>query len=399
MTIETINPATGQIIQSYPLMDWEQVQHIAQRTQQAFLPWRQVDFTTRSNYLRQIAKQLETHKLTYAQLIAQEMGKPIQYGQVELEKCASMCHYYADNGEQFLQDRPVQTEAYKSYVCYQPLGIVLGIAPWNYPFSQVFRFAIPNLMAGNAVLLSHAPIVTGSALAIETLIQQAGLPEHVFRTLVTSHDTIAQLIQHPYICGVTFTGSQRGGREVGAQTAKALKKLVLELGGSDPYIILADADLEQATDAVIRSRMLNSGQVCVSAKRIIIVESIYEAFEQLLLDRISGITFDDPLAKDATFGPMARADLRDTVHQQVQTCVKQGAELMTGGILPDGPGFYYPPTLLSHVNPGTLPFNDEIFGPVLCLTQATNEAEAIEFANDCPYGLSATVFTQDLDKG
>lgn len=399
MTIKTINPATEQVINTYQEMPLHIVNNIIDSTDQAFQIWKKTPFPERSQKLLQIADLLEKNKETYAKLITTEMGKPISSSTSEIEKCQWCCRYYAENAEKFLKPKPVATDKSKSFIVYQPLGIIFGIMPWNYPFWQVFRYAAPNLMAGNAILLRHAPITTGAGLAIEELCQKADLPLNLFRTLVIDNDMAATVIKHPKIRGVTLTGSPRAGRIVGGLAAGALKKVVLELGGSDPYLILKDADLHQAAKISVASRLNNSGQVCIAAKRIIVVDSVREQFEKLVLAELKNYHIGNPSDPKTTLGPLARADLRDNVHHQVQECIRQGATLMVGGEIPSRPGFYYPPTLLKNLKPGMPAFNEEIFGPVIALISAKDEEEAIRLANDSEFGLSAAVFTQNIDRG
>ena len=399
MHIQTINPATGKVITTYQQMDKMTVDRIIDRTHQAFLQWRNTNFAERAKILLNIAATLGKNKQIYADLMTQEMGKPIRFSLAEIEKCQKVCQFYAENAEKFLAPVAVPTEKTKSYVTYRPLGIIFAIMPWNYPFWQVFRFAAPNLMAGNAVLLKHAPICTGTGLVIEKLCLEAGLPEAVFRTLVLDNDLAARVIQHKYVKGVTLTGSPRAGSIVGAAAAASLKKVVLELGGSDPYLVLADADLPKAAKTCVASRLNNSGQVCIAAKRIIIVDEVREEFEKLVLKELENYRMGDPTQPETNLGPLARADLRDNVHSQVETCIQKGAKLITGGKIPAQPGFYYPPTVLTHITEDMPARTEEIFGPVIALINAKNEHDAIRIANDSEYGLSAAVFTQNIARG
>lgn len=399
MVIQTINPATGDVIQSYLEMDRVTVDAIISSTQSAFLQWRDKPFGERALILRKVAELLEKNKQAYASLITQEMGKPIQFSRAEIEKCGRVCEYYAENAEKLLASQPIQTEKTKSYITYRPLGIIFAIMPWNFPFWQVFRFAAPNLMAGNAVLLRHAPISTGVGLAIEKLFQDAGLPTHLFRTLVIDNDLAAYVIQHPYIKGVTLTGSPGAGSIVGSLAAQSLKKVVLELGGSDPYLILADANLALAAQTCVTSRLNNSGQICIAAKRMIVVDAVREEFEERVLAQLKNYQMGDPMDSNNNLGPLARADLRDTVHRQVSACIQQGAILLAGGKIPDQPGFYYPPTVLKNITADMPAMKEEIFGPVIALIHAKDEADAIRLANDTEYGLAAAVFTQDIAHG
>ncbi len=327
------------------------------------------------------------------------MGKPILASTAEIEKCQLACNFYAENAEKFLAPRSVVTNKTKSFVVYRPLGIIFAIMPWNYPFWQVFRCAAPNLMAGNAMLLRHSPNSTGAGLAIEELCREAGLPQNLFRTLVIDNETAAQVIKHHQIKGVTLTGSPRAGAIVGSTAASALKKVVLELGGSDPYIVLKDADLAKAAKICVASRLNNSGQVCIAAKRIIVVNSVREQFEKLVLDELKNYHMGDPMDNSYNLGPLARADLRETVHRQVQDCISKGATLLMGGKIPSNPGFYYPPTVLKDIGPNMAAMKEEIFGPVIALINAKDEDEAIHIANDSDYGLAAAVFTENIQRG
>lgn len=399
MTIQTINPATGEIIHIYTEMSDQEVTKIIAATHASFLQWRDIDLNQRSLHMHQLANLLRKRQKEYATLMAQEMGKPLYQGELEIAKCATTCDYYANHAANYLKPQLIQTEMSKSYVTYQPLGIVFAIMPWNFPFWQIFRFAAPNIMAGNAALLKHAPISTGTALAIEKLFLDAGFLENLFRTLIISDDQASQVIANPKVAAVTLTGSPRTGKIIGAAAAKELKKSVLELGGSDPYLILEDADLEQAAEVCVASRMNNAGQVCIAAKRIIAVEPIQKKLLQLIQQKLKKYQMGNPLDANTTIGPLARKDIRDKVHEQVQKSVEKGAELLTGGSIPSQKGFYYPPTLLNNVKKGMTAYEEEIFGPVIAIINAKDEEEAIQIANDNCYGLGAAVFTQDIKRG
>ena len=399
MTIDTINPATGQLIHTYQEMNGNEVDNIINATHQSYLSWSQTSFTHRKSLMLKAAEVLNTNKFDYANIITAEMGKPITQSLAEVEKCIWCCQHYAENAESYLQDRIIKTESYKSYVTYQPLGIVFAIMPWNFPFWQVFRFICPTMMAGNAGLLSHAPISTGTSLAIEEILVKAGFPNNIFRSLVINNDIAAQVIKHPRVIAVTLTGSERAGSIVGANAAKNLKKVVLELGGSDAYIICDDADLDLAADQIVASRMSNTGQVCIAAKRIIATRDTLAELEIKILAKLQNYIMGDPKDPNCTFGPMAREDLRMELHQQVHKSIEQGAELVTGGQLPEGNGFYYPATMLKNVKPGMEAFERELFGPVVTLIEANNLEHALELANQSDYGLGAAIFTKDLELG
>ena len=397
--IKTINPATGKIIKTYTIMSDSTINEIINNTHNAFNLWKKSSFLQRSEKLIKLADMLRQNKKKYAMIITEEMGKPITQSLAEIDKCVWVCEYYAKNSKKYLQDRIIKTEKHKTKVCYQPLGIVFAIMPWNFPFWQVFRFLCPNLMAGNAGLLSHAPISTGAALAIEELVFQAGFPKNLFRSLIIDNKGSEKVIANKKVIGVTLTGSEAAGKSVASIAGKHLKKVVLELGGADPYLILEDADLEKAANSCVSSRLNNTGQVCIAAKRIIIVKSIYKEFEKLIFKKIKTYKMGDPKNKNTNFGPIAREDLRSHLHSQISKSIKQGANLITGGKIPNKEGFYYPPTLLTNVKENMVAFKEELFGPVIALIKAKDEEEAISLANNSNYGLGASIFTSDLIRG
>ncbi|HBR15787.1 MAG TPA: succinate-semialdehyde dehydrogenase [Candidatus Omnitrophica bacterium] len=399
MSLQSINPATGELIQSYPQMPPGKVSVILESVQKSFEQWREVGFDARGEKMRKAADILRGKKETWARLMTKEMGKPITQARAEIEKCAWGCEFYAEHAEGFLQPETVATDARKSYVSFQPLGVVLAVMPWNFPFWQVFRFLVPALMAGNAAVLKHASNVTGTALAIEEIIREAGFPEHLFRVLLMSSEKVAAVIEHPSIKAVTFTGSTPAGMAVAAKAGGALKKTVLELGGSDPYLILEDADLEKAVTACVSARLVNSGQSCVAAKRFIVVASVKERFERLFVEKMRIQKTGDPLEEDTVVGPQARHDLRDQLHAQVGESLKKGARLLLGGQIPAGKGAFYPPTVLTDVQKGMPAYEEELFGPVAAIIRARDEHDAIEKANDTVFGLGAAVFTEDLKRG
>ena len=397
--ITSINPATGETIQSYPGLSPSAVEEILQHADRAFAAWRRTALATRAATMKVAGKLLRRHPETYARMMAQEMGKPLAQGGSETEKCAWVCDYYAQHAERFLSPEVIATDAAKSYVTFEPLGIVLAVMPWNFPFWQVFRAAVPALMAGNAVVLKHASNVPGCALAIEELFRQAGFPEGLFRALLVSTDQVAGLIEQPLVKGVTLTGSTLAGRAVAAKAGASLKKTVLELGGSDPYIILEDADLEPTVEACVASRLMNSGQSCISAKRFIVVESIRDRFEERFVQLMHAQKVGDPFDEAVTVGPLARHDLRDALHVQVATSVQRGARLLLGGTIPQSKGAYYPPTVLTDVRKGMPVFDEETFGPVAAIIPVKDAEEAIRVANDSVYGLGAAIFTRNREHG
>ena len=399
MPIEVINPATGVLDKSYELMNQSQVDNILSTMEDVRATYVTTSWEQRRQLMQKVADLLEQQVDHFAAIITREMGKPITQAIAEVNKCAVLCRYYAEQAQSFLQDDLIKTDHSKSYRCYRPLGIIFAIMPWNFPLWQVMRFAVPNLMLGNAGVLSHAPNSTGIGLAIEQLFVDAGFPAGLFRSLVIDVDLAPWVIHHPLVKGVTLTGSERAGKAVASEAAQALKKVVLELGGSDPYVILADADLEHAAEQCILSRLNNAGQVCISAKRIIVVEEIKDQFEALILEKAKRYVAGDPTDSQTTLGPMARTDLRDQLHDQVQRCIEAGAHCLLGGQLPDGPGYYYPATVLTHIKPDSPACREELFGPVICLISAKDEGHALTLANDTIYGLGAAVFTKDLSKG
>lgn len=395
-TIRTLNPATGSILTSYPVMSEKHIQHFIFDMHHAQRDWAATPVSVRQKCLQNTAQQLRQHLDEYSMLITNEMGKPITQAKQEIEKCAKLCDYYASAGESFLHEETIKTEYQKSYRAFLPLGIVFAIMPWNFPFWQVLRFAVPNLMLGNAGLLKPAPITTGCGLAIEKMLVNAGFPENLFKTVVMDVELSSFIIQHPHVMGVTLTGSNATGKIVAQEAGAALKKVVMELGGNDPYVILEDADLDLAATQCVMSRLNNAGQICISAKRMIVIESVASQFQDLVAEKAQAYQMGNPLQEQTTLGPLARADLRDKVHDQVQRSIRAGAKCITGGKLPTGNGFYYPPTILHHVTPDSPSFTEEIFGPVISITHAKDEQEALHLANKTQYGLAAAIFSKDV---
>ena len=397
--IEVINPATGKLLNSYDLMSQTEVSQIIEKMSELQELHAKSAMKERSQRMKKVGEIFRSRCDEFAKIITQEMGKPLTQARMEIEKCAMLCDYYADHTERYLTPEIIQTDYSKSYVCYEPLGIVFAIMPWNFPFWQVMRFVVPNLMAGNAALLKHAPNSTGAALAMEKAFEEAGFPKGLFRSLIIDVDLASYCIAHPKVKGITLTGSARAGQIVGSQAGKALKKVVLELGGSDPYLILEDADLELAAKECAVSRLSNAGQICISAKRIIVVDAVREAFLKAFLPKVAAYQCGDPMDPQTNLGPMAREDLREQLHDQVTRSIAAGAELYSGGKKVDGPGFYYEPTVFLNIKKGNPAYDEELFGPVVCVIYAKNTAEAVKIANDSPYGLGAAVFTQNLALG
>ncbi|HSC18587.1 MAG TPA: NAD-dependent succinate-semialdehyde dehydrogenase [Rhizomicrobium sp.] len=399
MALEAINPATGETIQRYDEMNPAQTNDAIDAAHAAFLAWRGTSFAHRAEHMRKAAALLRERAREYGELMAMEMGKPIRDGIAEAQKCATGCDHYAEHAERYLADEVVETGARKSLVAFRPIGVVLAVMPWNFPFWQVIRFAAPALMAGNAGVLKHASNVPGCALALEQLFRDAGFPEHLFRTLMIGSRAVGEVIAHGHVRAVSLTGSTPAGRDVAAKAGAALKKCVLELGGSDAYLVLADADIEFTAAACAKGRLVNSGQSCIAAKRFIVLEQLKSEFEKALATQMGKAKVDDPLDENTTVGPLARRDLRDELHEQVTKSIAKGARALCGGEVPEGPGAFYPPTVLSDVHPGQPAYDEEMFGPVAAVIVAKDVDDAVRIANDSEFGLGGGVFTRDLKLG
>ncbi len=398
MTMISVDPTTGQTINSYPEMEPEEVDRTVRAAHRAQLAWRRTSFDERAGRLREAAALLKKRAPEIATLMAREMGKPISQGAAEAEKCAWVCEYYSEHTAGFLQEERVGTGASESFIAYRPLGVVLAVMPWNFPFWQVFRFAAPALMAGNAGVLKHASNVQGCAREIEDLFQNAGFPRDLFANLPIGSQRVTEVIDHPRLAAVTLTGSTPAGRAVAARAGKLIKKTVLELGGSDPYLILEDADLELAARVCAAARLVNSGQSCIAAKRFVVVSEVRERFERLLVDKLGAARMGNPLDPDMDLGPQARLDLRDELDRQVRESIKRGARVLLGGEVPDGPGAFYPPTVLTGVEPGMPAYQEELFGPVAAVIPVADEEQAVRVANDSQFGLGSAVFSRDLKR-
>src|SRR5213593_3665393 len=398
MALSSINPSSGEVLESFEEATPAALERVLAHAWQAFLGWRECTFAERAARLREVARVLGAKKVEYARLMALEMGKPVAQGEAEVEKCAWGCEYYAEHAARFLAPEPRETDAARSYVRFDPLGPVLAVMPWNFPFWQVFRFAAPALMAGNAGILKHASNVPRTALAIQEVFREAGFPRGLFSTVLISSTAVARLIADPRIVAATLTGSDLAGRQVAEQAGRELKKTVLELGGSDPFVVLADADLAAAARAAADARLVNSGQSCIAAKRFIVVEPVADAFVERFVRELGSRRVGDPLDRATQVGPLARADLREALHRQVQESVKRGAKLLLGGAIPDGKGAFYPPTLLAAVESGMPAFDEETFGPVAAVIRAKDEADAIRLANDSTFGLGASLWTRDRER-
>jgi len=395
----SVNPADLKVLSTYQPMTSSDVNKVIDSTAKAFESWKETTFNHRAKLMRNAADVLRKKRDEHSKLMTLEMGKPIAQSKAEVEKCAWVCEYYSDNAEKFLIDKIIGTDASKSFVSFQPLGVVLAVMPWNFPFWQVFRFAAPTLMAGNAGILKHASNVSGCALAIEEVFREAGFPENLFRTILFPSSQMKEVIKNENIKAVTLTGSVPAGKAVAETAGSLLKKTVMELGGSDPYLILEDADLESAADTCITARLINGGQSCIAAKRFIIVEKIYNQFEKLFLDKMKLKKMGDPFDDSVDIGPQASVFLRDELHHQVERSVKLGAKLLLGGEIPASEGAWYPPTILTNIKKGMPAYDEELFGPVAALIKVKDEEEAIKVANDSIFGLGAAVFTKDVERG
>lgn len=403
MRFETINPANGELLRTYPFFSPERLEATVAAAARAQREWRRVPAEERARVVGAVAGVLRDRTRQLAQIVTQEMGKPLREAVAEVEKSALGCEYYGEHGAAFLADQVVDggagANAASSFVSFQPLGLVLAIMPWNFPVWQVARAAAPALVAGNGVLLKHAPNVPKCALDVVSAFEAAGLPEGLFANLFVDVETAGTLVRDRRVQGVTLTGSTSAGRSVATVAGSEIKRCVLELGGSDPYVVLEDAELERTVEACVTGRLINAGQSCIAPKRLVVHEAVADEFTQAVVERMSSVRVGDPMAEATEMGPMARRDLRDGLASQVAQSIDAGAECLTGGETPDAPGWYYPPTVLAGVKPGMPAYDEELFGPVASVIRAKSEEEALRIANDTSYGLGAAVFTQDLERG
>ncbi|MEM6965282.1 MAG: NAD-dependent succinate-semialdehyde dehydrogenase [Bacteroidota bacterium] len=400
MSIEIINPFNGKKEKTYLPMGKKAVDAAINKAHEVQLLWKKNHIDYRGNLMRKASKILLDNKVKYAKMMTTEMGKPLKEAISEVEKCAWVCEYYADAARGFLRKKVIKTEAFRSFVTYQPLGVILAIMPWNFPFWQVFRFAAPTIMAGNTAILKHASNVPASALAIQDIFEEAGFPQGVFTTLLVETKAVKNIITNDKVKAVTLTGSEGAGSAVASLAGKNIKKTVLELGGSDAYVILEDADLEEAVNACVTSRLINSGQSCIGAKRFIVVEKVYDEFLEKFKTAMKDKKLGNPMKADTDIGPMARFDLRDELHDQVTNSIEKGAKVILGGKIPrNRKGAFYPATILTNIKKGMPAYEEEMFGPVAAVIKVKDQEEAIQVANDSKFGLGAAVFTRDRKLG
>ncbi len=395
----TINPTTGKVIKKYPLMTDKQADEAVEKCHKAFLDWRMVSHKERGKIIKAIGKELKENAEELSKLMTNEMGKLLKQSKQEIELCAGICDWTAANGPENLKDEERELpDGGKGIITNSPIGVIYGIQPWNFPVYQVIRYSIANLMAGNGILLKHAENVTGTGLMLQKIYEKAGLPKNLFTVLKITHDQSDKIIKHKLVRGVTLTGSPDAGRAIAKKAGAALKKTVMELGSNDAYIVLEDADLNLAVKMCVQGRIYNNGETCVAAKRFVVVDKVYDEFRDAYVEQMKKIKHGDPTDKDSKIGPMAREDLRETLHEQVEKSVKKGAKILCGGEMPKGKGFFYPATVLDNVKPGQPAYDDELFGPVASLIRAKDEEDAMRIANDSKYGLGGGIFSKNEKK-
>lgn len=397
--MKTINPATEEVIKEYDLMTNQEMEKAVEDCHDAYEKWKLTPAEERAKIIKNIGKKLTEYSDEYAKLMTEEMGKLLEQGKQEIELCAGICEYTAKNGPEALKDeKRTLPEGGTGYITYSPIGVIYGIQPWNFPCYQAVRYSIANLMAGNGVLLKHAESVTGSALLLEKIYREAGLPENLFKVLLISHDQSDKVIENDFIRGVTLTGSSDAGKIIAEKAGKKLKKTVLELGSNDAYIVLDDADIDKAVETCINGRIYNNGETCVAAKRFIVVESVYEEFKKKFVEGMKAVKYGDPTKEGSDIGPMARKDLREKLHEQVTESVEKGAEVLCGGEIPNKKGYFYPATILANLKPGQPAYDDELFGPVASLIKAKDTEDALKIANSSRFGLGGAIFSKDEEK-
>ncbi|HEX8829858.1 MAG TPA: NADP-dependent succinic semialdehyde dehydrogenase [Longimicrobium sp.] len=398
MAIATINPATGETLRTFDALSDAEVDARLERAEATFQEYRHTSFAERARWMARAAGILESEKDALGRLMTTEMGKPLAAAVAEAEKCAWACRYYAENGERLLADEPVETGAARSFIRYLPMGPVLAVMPWNFPLWQVFRFAAPALMAGNVGVLKHASNVPQCALAIEDIFRRAGFPAGAFQTLLVGSEAVARILDDPRIRAATLTGSTPAGQSVAERAGRNLKKTVLELGGSDPFVVMPSADLDAAAETAVKARTINNGQSCIAAKRFIVHQAVADEFERRFVRAMAALRVGDPLDPATDVGPLATAAIRDEVDEQVRRSVEMGARVLVGGRRMDGPGFYYAPTILTDIPTDSPAYQEEVFGPVALLRRATGAADALRLANDTVFGLGSSVWTRDPDE-
>jgi aldehyde dehydrogenase len=396
--IETINPSTGKIIATYDKISKEEVSRKVKNARLAFEKWKKVDIFERTAFMRSLGRVMRKYKDEYAKLVTEEMGKPIRQSIAEIEKCAWVCDYYSEHAESFLRDELIPTEFRKSFVSFEPLGVVAGIMPWNFPFWQVMRYAVPTITAGNVGILKHSSISLGSALKIEEAFKDAGFPDNVFQSIIGDYEAGEALIESK-IDGVSVTGSIDTGKRVAELVSKDLKKIVLELGGSDPFVVLEDADLNQTAHMATQARLLNTGQSCIAAKRFIVVKEIAEKFSKLFVENTEAEVIGDPMNSKTTVGPLVRENQRESLSKQVEDAKTKGGRVLTGGKTISGEGYFYEPTIISNVNEMMDIVKEEVFGPAAPIIVVNNEEEAIREANNTEFGLGASIWTNNIERG
>ncbi|WP_396634444.1 NAD-dependent succinate-semialdehyde dehydrogenase [Maribacter sp. R86514] len=397
-TFKTINPTTGKEIASHTYMTDEQVEESIQQSHKAFLKWKTKSIEERGEIIKSIGKELQNYKKELAELMTDEMGKLLSQSNHEVDLCTSICNYSAENAPEFLKSEERKLDNGRGIITYSPIGIIYGIQPWNYPSYQVLRYTIVNLMAGNSILLKHASNVTGTAKLLKSIFDTAGLPEGLFNVMVIEHEQSNAIIEHKLVRGVTLTGSPVAGEKIGEKAGAQLKKTVLELGSNDAYLVLDDADIDLAVEKSVMGRIYNNGETCIAAKRFIATEKVYDEFKEKFVKAMDALKVGDPKNEDTELGPMAREDLRDKIQEQVQESVEKGADVLCGGKIPEGEGYFYPATILSNVKPGQPAYDDELFGPVASLIKAKDNEDAMRIANDSRFGLGGGIFSKDVEK-
>jgi succinate-semialdehyde dehydrogenase/glutarate-semialdehyde dehydrogenase len=398
MKLKSINPYTGEVVEEFEAMSLEESVREISISRRAFRSWKKTPVTERGGYLRRISERLRREQQALAGTITREMGKPIAQSLAEIEKCAWLCEYFADHGEPFLRNEVVETDALRSYVAFDPLGVILGIMPWNFPFWQVFRFAVPALMGGNVCVLKHASNVPSTALAIERLFTDSGFPDHVFKTLLIDSAAAMQLVERELVDGVSLTGSVEAGAQIASLAGGRIVKFVLELGGSDPFIVLEDADIAKSARMALQARMINSGQSCIAAKRFIVMEPVARSFVEAVERELQAVKLGDPMDPGTTIGPLAKRDLVAGVSAQLEDARQKGARIFDGPPPPEGKGFFFRPAMVTEVTPDMRVSREEVFGPVLAVFPAKSEEHALEMANSSSFGLGASIWTRDLER-